>query len=335
MEKELEGLSGEIEAAVASAKTREELEAVRVKFLGKKGAMTAFFDKLGSLPKEEKPKAGALLNSLRKRSETLLAEKNGTISTTGSSAAIDATLPGRNLNTGRYHPLTIISNESKEIFKSLNFQVIEGPEIESDFYNFEALNFPPHHPARDMQNSFHLGGNMLLRTHTSPVQVRTMEKQKPPLRMITIGKCYRSDASDQTHTPMFHQIEGLMVDEAINFGDLKGILKIYFSRLFEREVSIRFNPSYFPFTEPSVEVSFSCHVCGGTGCSVCKKTGWIEIGGAGMVDPNVFKSIGYDSEKWTGFAFGWGIERMAMIKYGINDIRLFPENDLRFLGQFE
>ncbi|MEI7905329.1 MAG: phenylalanine--tRNA ligase subunit alpha [Candidatus Firestonebacteria bacterium] len=334
MEKELGVLSSEIKLKIKDANTNADLDAIRVKYFGKKGIVTSFFDKLSSLPKEEKPRAGALLNTLRKEAEAALTLRSEDFSSATELAFQDNTLPGYAFNTGKYHPLSRIANEAKEIFQSMNFQILEGPEIETDYYNFEALNFPPHHPARDMQNSFHFADGRLLRTHTSPVQIRTMERQKPPLRMISIGKCYRSDPIDATHTPMFHQLEFLMIDTDINFGDLKGILKIFFSRLFEKEVTIRFNPSYFPFTEPSVEVSFSCFVCGGKGCGVCKKSGWIELGGAGMVDPNVFKSVGYDSEKWTGFAFGGGIERMAMLKYGINDIRLFTENDKRFLNQF-
>jgi phenylalanyl-tRNA synthetase alpha chain len=247
--------------------------------------------------------------------------------------AADLSLPGRAIPPGRLHPVTQIMNEVCGIFEGLGFAVAEGPDVETDFYNFEALNIPPHHPARDMHDTFYVSDSVLLRTHTSPMQIRTMEKRKPPLRMIAPGKVYRCD-SDVTHTPMFHQVEGFLVDRQVSFADLKGLLSLFIARMFKPETPIRFRPSFFPFTEPSAEVDIGCVICQGSGCRVCKQTGWMEILGAGMIDPEVFKKIGYDPELYTGFAFGLGIERIAMLKYGINDIRLYYENDLRFLAQF-
>jgi phenylalanyl-tRNA synthetase alpha chain len=246
---------------------------------------------------------------------------------------IDVTLPGRTLPLGRRHPITQVTDEIVAVFTELGFQVVEGPEIELDFFNFEALNIPKDHPARDMHDTFYISPEVLLRTHTSPVQIRTMQHTRPPLRIICPGKVYRCD-SDVSHTPMFHQIEGLMVDEAISFGDLKGILTLFIHRIFDENTALRFRPSFFPFTEPSAEVDMQCVICRGTGCRVCKGTGWLEILGCGMVQPAVFRNVGYDPETTTGFAFGLGVERVAMLKYGVNDIRLFFENDLRFLSQF-
>lgn len=334
MENELKNLSEEIRKELENASNLSVIENIRVKYIGKKGILSTYFEKLSILPKEERPKIGLILNTARNELESKIEQKKVLLTKEIDIKKEDITLPGYNIQKGSFHPITRIIDEIKSIFNGLNFDYVEGPEIETDYYNFEALNTPEYHPARDQQSTFYLSKNILLRTHTSPVQIRTMEKQKPPIRMIAIGKCYRSDALDASHTPMFHQVEGLMIDENITFGNLKGILKVFFSQMFEAEVSIRLTPSYFPFTEPSAEVAFSCVVCKGKGCSVCKGTGWLEVFGAGMVDPNVLKYVNYDSEKWTGFAFGGGIERLAIIKHRINDIRLFYDNDLRFLNQF-
>ena len=259
--------------------------------------------------------------ALKKRDEALLRER------------IDITLPGRAIRTGRLHPIIQVSNQICDIFAGLGFSVVEGPEIELDYYNFEALNIPKDHPARDMQDTFYIEENIVLRTHTSPVQIRTMEKQKPPVRILSPGRVYRPD-SDISHTPMFHQIEGLLVDKGITFGDLKGVLTFFVRKIFGEDTAIRFRPSFFPFTEPSAEVDIQCVMCRGTGCRVCGQSGWLEILGSGMVDPEVFKNVGYDPEEISGFAFGLGLERIAMLKYGVSDIRLFFENDWRFLEQF-
>jgi phenylalanyl-tRNA synthetase alpha chain len=335
MENELENLTKEIQDDFININSIDELEKIKIKYIGRNGILAQYFKRMKDLPPDEKPKIGKILNTIKKDLEYKIEIKSKELNKNKQEEKIiDISLPGYRFLSGKYHPLTQIINQTKEIFKSLNFDITEGPEIETEYYNFEALNTPKYHPARDTQSTFYLGEETLLRTQTSPVQVRYMEKEKPPIRVISIGKCYRSDQLDPSHSPMFHQVEGLMVDKNITFGDLKGILKIFLSRIFEKKVKIMLNPSYFPFTEPSAEVSTSCVICEGKGCSVCKNTGWLEIFGAGMVHPNVFKSVNYDSEKWTGFAFGGGIERLAMIKYNINDIRLFYENDIKFLEQF-
>ncbi len=333
MENELAGLSEEIDRDFTSVKEAKELELLRVKYIGKKGSISAYYERMGKLSKEERPKFGQQLNALKNKVDKYLLEKLSALDENIKIEKIDFSMPGYRLPAGKYHLITQTIARVKEIFHGLNFDFAEGPELETEYYNFEALNFPPHHPARDMQDSFHIDNGHVLRTHTSPVQVRTMEKKAPPLRIISIGKCYRNDPLDASHLPMFQQIEGLMVDEDVNFGDLKGILKIFFSEFFQKKTNIRLNPSFFPFTEPSAEVSVTCPICT-NGCPLCKKTGWIELFGAGMVDPNVFKYVKYDSEKFTGFAFGGGIERLTIIKHSINDIRHFYENDIRFLEQF-
>ena len=285
---------------------------------------------------EEKRQLGKFINDFKQYVENLLEEREKELSKSeqpSKSVTFDTTLPGRREITGTLHPITQVMEEITAIFMGLGFQVEEGPEIETDYYNFEALNIPKDHPARDMQDTFYVEGETVLRTHTSPVQVHVMENCEPPLRIIAPGKVYRCD-SDISHTPMFHQIEGLMVDKNVSFSNLKGIMNIFLQQVFGKETKVRFRPSFFPFTCPSAEVDIQCVICGGKGCRVCSQTGWIEILGCGMVDPAVLKCVNYDTEEWAGFAFGLGIERIAMLKYGINDIRLFFENDLRFLKQF-
>ncbi len=328
-------LKREAQASLDSISTVADLEAFRVDFLGRKGKFTQIMRQIGNLPAADRPQAGQLANELRRELEALFAEKGeefaGARKKTGKG--LDLSLPGRRIPGGRPHPVTIVMQEVCSIFEALGFTVAEGPDIELDFYNFEALNIPAHHPARDMHDTFYVADNVLLRTHTSPMQIRTMQKQRPPLRMIAPGKVYRCD-SDITHTPMFHQVEGFLVDRKVSFAELKGVLSVFIARMFDKDMAIRFRPSFFPFTEPSAEVDIACVICGGSGCRVCKNSGWLEILGAGMIDPEVFKMVGYDPEQYTGFAFGLGIERIAMLKYGINDIRLYYENDLRFLRQF-
>ena len=314
----------------------EPLKQLRIEFLGKKGCIQALMKDLRQASPEEKRQLGKLINDFKQYVQNLLEEREQELKKpehSSKSESFDTTLPGRREIAGTLHPITQVMNEITKIFMGLGFQVEEGPEIETDYYNFEALNIPKNHPARDMQDTFYVEGGAVLRTHTSPVQIHVMENCEPPLRIIAPGKVYLCD-SDISHTPMFHQIEGLMVDKNISFSHLKGIMSIFLQEVFGKETKVRFRPSFFPFTCPSAEVDIQCVICGGTGCRVCSQTGWIEILGCGMVDPAVLKCVNYDSEKWTGFAFGLGIERISMLKYGINDIRLFFENDLRFLKQF-
>jgi phenylalanyl-tRNA synthetase alpha chain len=319
---ELQHAAQEALVEITATKSGEALEQARVKFLGRKGLITQALRSLGSLPLEFRPQFGQEANRLKKA--TLQAE---------AVTGLDVTLPGRRLDLGRLHPITQIAREICDIFIRMGFQVVEGPEIETDYYNFEALNIPRDHPARDMQDTFYISDNIVLRTHTSPMQVRVMEQQQPPVRIIAPGKTFRRD-SDLTHTPMFHQVEGLLVDKNISFADLKGVLTTFVHEMFGPGVSLRFRPSFFPFTEPSAEVDIQCVICRGAGCRVCSQTGWLEILGSGMVDPEVFGFVNYDPEVYTGFAFGMGIERIAMLKFGIDDLRLFFDNDLRFLKQF-
>ncbi len=337
MEDELLRLKDEATASLAASADASELESFRVKYLGRKGLFTSMMRNLGSVPKEDRPRLGQLANSIKKEIEAAFAEMSEEVaagkSSTISKGGADLTLDGRNVPFGCLHPVTKVMEEICAVFERLGFTVAEGPDIESDFYNFEGLNIPKHHPARDMHDTFYIDDNVLLRTHTSPMQVRAMEKSEPPLRMIAPGKVYRCD-SDITHTPMFHQVEGFLVDKKISFADLKGVLAVFIAKMFDENTAIRFRPSFFPFTEPSAEVDIACVICKGKGCRVCKQTGWLEILGAGMIDPEVFKKVGYDPEEYTGFAFGLGVERIAMLKYGITDIRLFYENDLRFISQF-
>lgn len=339
MESKIKEVKKEIVSKSNLVKDLKDIEKLRVEYLGRKGIVTLLLRKLGTLSREERPKAGQLLNQTKGEIEKLLKIKEMEIEKLEKEKrlqgeGIDLTLPGRKLGRGTAHPINLILKEIEEIFLSLGFKIEEGPEVELDYYNFEALNIPKDHPARDDQDSFYINKEILLRTHTSPVEIRVMEKQQPPIRMITTGRCYRRDATDSTHSPMFHQIEGLAVDKDITFGDLKGILTVFIHRMFGEDRKVRFRPSYFPFTEPSAEVDVSCLLCHGKGCRACGYTGWLEIGGSGETDPAVFKRVGYDPEKYSGFAFGMGAERIAMLKYGINDIRLFFENDLRFLKQF-
>ena len=329
-------LRQDFDSLLESASDPKQLEQIRIDFLGKKGKLPALMKELRNVSPDEKPQLGKDINLLKQHVENKINSKGaclGTKSSKKSDETFDTTLPGRKELTGTLHPITQVMEEITSIFFGLGFQVEEGPEIETDYYNFEALNIPKDHPARDMQDTFYIEDETVLRTHTSPVQIHTMENHEPPLRIIAPGKVYRCD-SDVSHTPMFHQIEGLMVDEGVSFSHLKGIMNIFLQEVFGKDTKIRFRPSFFPFTCPSAEVDIQCVMCSGKGCRVCSQTGWLEILGAGMVDPAVFKAVGYDSEKWTGFAFGLGIERIAMLKFGINDIRLFFENDLRFLKQF-
>jgi len=321
---------------IGSISNSKQLEQIRIEFLGKKGQLQGLMKELRNASPQEKPKLGKDINLLKQHVEQTINDKDvslGSKSFKKFSENFDTTLPGRKELTGTLHPITQVMENITSIFFGLGFQVEEGPEIETDYYNFEALNIPKDHPARDMQDTFYIEDETVLRTHTSPVQIRVMENREPPLRIIAPGKVYRCD-SDVSHTPMFHQIEGLMVDEGVSFSHLKGIMNIFLQEVFGKNTQIRFRPSFFPFTCPSAEVDIQCVICNGKGCRVCSQTGWLEILGAGMVDPAVFESVDYDPEKWTGFAFGLGIERIAMLKFGINDIRLFFENDLRFLKQF-
>jgi phenylalanyl-tRNA synthetase alpha chain len=328
-------LSAALRAVEAAGDDVPTLEQLRISALGRKGEFNRCFKELTQAPQADRPYLGQLLNEAKARVEEALAVA---LARAQKQAArpkeyLDVTVPGRLPLQGRLHPITQMAAEISRIFHRLGFETVEGPEVELDYYNFEALNIPKDHPARDMQDTFYISENVLLRTHTSPIQVRVMKQRQPPIRIIAPGKAYRCD-SDVTHTPMFHQVEGLMVGENISFADLKGILTIFVHQMFGPEVGLRFRPSFFPFTEPSAEVDIQCVMCQGKGCRVCSQTGWLEILGSGMVDPEVFKMVGYDPENVTGFAFGMGIERIAMLKYGIDDLRLFYENDLRFLSQF-
>lgn len=337
MEEELLRLKAEASAALTAISQVGALEAFRVKYLGRKGAFTAVMRQLGQAPAEDRPRLGKLANEIKQEFEAAFAEKESTLKSgaadVGGKPREDLSLPGRYLPFGKLHPVTQVMGEVCAIFEGLGFAVAEGPDVEVDFYNFEALNIPKHHPARAMHDTFYISDSLLLRTHTSPMQARVMEVSQPPLRMIAPGKVYRCD-SDITHTPMFHQVEGFLVDRKVSFADLKGVLSVFIAKMFDEKTAIRFRPSFFPFTEPSAEVDIGCVICGGSGCRVCKQTGWLEILGAGLIDPEVFKKVGYDPEEYSGFAFGLGIERIAMLKYGITDIRLYYENDLRFLSQF-
>ncbi|SKA08212.1 phenylalanine--tRNA ligase subunit alpha [Selenihalanaerobacter shriftii] len=324
---------------VEEAVDLEDLEQVRIKYLGKKGEITEILKNIGSLPSEQRPVVGKLSNQIKGKLEGLIAKRNTELKEVLKeeklqTEQIDVTLPGKQTDLGSKHPLTQTFNEIKEIFLGLGFKIAEGPEIEKDYYNFEALNIPKSHPARDMQDSFYISEEVLLRTHTSPVQVRTMEESEVPIRIIAPGRVYRVDEVDANHSPVFHQVEGLMIGENVSFSDLKGILIKVVKELFGENRDVRFRPSYFPFTEPSAEVDVSCAICEGEGCSTCSHTGWLEILGSGMVHPRVLEMSGLDPEKVSGFAFGMGVERIAMLKYGVTDIRLFYENDKRFLEQF-
>jgi phenylalanyl-tRNA synthetase alpha chain len=325
---------------IASAGTERELEQVKVDFLGRKGSLTELLKQLGSLPAEERPAFGKSVNEAKEELTAALAEREQALNSAALSAQlaaqrVDVTLPGRGQRPGGLHPVTRTLQRIEDLFASIGFEVCEGPEIEDNYHNFEALNIPAHHPARAMHDTFYLGEDLLLRTHTSPVQVRVMRERPPPLRIIAPGRVYRCD-SDLTHTPMFHQVEGLMIDTDVSFAELKGVLQDFMRCFFENpDLPLRFRPSYFPFTEPSAEVDIGCVICGAQGCRVCKGSGWLEVLGCGMVHPNVFAQVGIDNERYTGFAFGLGVERLAMLRYGVNDLRLFFENDMAFLSQFK
>jgi len=339
LEKKINKIKEEVISKSNLVNNLKDIEKLKVEYLGRKGVVTLLLRKLGTLSSAERPKIGQLLNQTKREIEELLKIRTAEIERLEKDKrlqeeSIDITLPGRKLDRGNLHPINLVLKKVEEIFLSLGFKIEEGPEVELDYYNFEALNIPKDHPARDDQDSFYINREILLRTHTSPVEIRVMEKQKPPIRIIATGKCYRRDAADSTHSPMFHQIEGLAVDEDITLGDLKGVLTVFVHRMFGEDRKVRFRPGYFPFTEPSAEVDVSCLLCHGKGCKACGYSGWLEIMGAGVTDPAVFKMVGYDPEKYSGFAFGMGAERITMLKYGINDIRLFFENDLRFLKQF-
>lgn len=335
MDKSIKQIEKEALKALESTSDKKKINELSIKYLGRKGAVTQFLRTIASLPKEKRAEAGKKANETKKSLDK--AFKDALIQAEKKSSAIedsiDVSLPGRITSHGSLHPITQITRQICDIFSNLGFAVVEGPEVETDHYNFEALNIPKNHPARDMQDTFYISKNIVLRTHTSPTQPRIMEKQEPPLRIIAPGKVYRCD-SDLTHTPMFQQVEGLLVDRKVSFGDLKGILTTFIHQIFDDQTSLRFRPSFFPFTEPSAEVDIRCVMCRGKGCRVCSQTGWLEIIGAGMVHPAVFESVGYDTSLFKGFAFGMGIERIAMLKYGIDDIRKYYENNLRFLRQF-
>ncbi len=327
-------------AEVAGARSTSDLEQVRVRVLGRSGELTTLLRSLGSIPAAERPKVGEQANRAKGELEERLAARLDELKTAERRRALaadrpDLTLPGRRPLPGAVHPITRVTEEIIEVFEGLGFSVAEGPEVESDYYNFAALNFPDDHPARDMQDTFHLTSDALLRTHTSPVQIRTMKAQRPPVRVICLGKVYRRDILDATHSPMFHQVEGLAVDRHITMADLKATLQLFAREMFGPKSGVRFRPSFFPFTEPSAEFDVRCFKCGGEGaCRFCKSSGWLEIGGSGMVHPNVLRNVGYDPEEVTGWAFGMGIDRITLLKYEIDDIRLFFDNDLRFLQQF-
>jgi phenylalanyl-tRNA synthetase alpha chain len=335
---EITEIAKQARTSIFSAADLSALENLRIEYLGKKGKLTALLKGLGALSVEERPAAGAKINEIKSDLQSLINSKktvleNETVNAKLVSESIDITLPGRGEGVGGLHPVTRTMERIETFFKRVGYGVETGPEIEDDYHNFEALNIPSHHPARAMHDTFYIDPKTVLRTHTSPVQVRTMEKQGPPIRIICPGRVYRCD-SDLTHTPMFHQVEGLVVDRDISFADLKGVIDQFLKAFFEADLPVRFRPSYFPFTEPSAEVDIQCTNCSGKGCRVCSHTGWLEVMGCGMVHPNVLEHCSIDSDYFTGFAFGMGVERLAMLRYGVNDLRLFFENDLRFLKQF-
>ena len=338
MLKTLDELEKKAMMELPGATSEDALNELRTRYLGRKGLLTQMLRQISTVTAEERPLFGKRSNEIKESLSHAIDEACERLKSSRKDdvllkETIDVTLPGRAVGLGHLHPVTRVSQEICRIFARMGFNVVEGPEVETDYYNFEALNIPKDHPARDMQDTFYVEENIVLRTHTSPVQIRTMEKMKPPVRILSPGRVYRPD-SDVSHTPMFHQIEGLMVDRGITFGDLKGTLTYFLKQIFGEDILLRFRPSFFPFTEPSAEVDIRCVICGGKGCRVCGQSGWLEILGSGMVDPAVFENVGYDPEEVTGFAFGLGVERIAMLKYGISDIRLFFENDWRFLEQF-
>ncbi|HHJ38310.1 MAG: phenylalanine--tRNA ligase subunit alpha [Methylothermaceae bacteria B42] len=334
----VEALLAQAENDLESAKDLQSLDQVRVRYLGKKGLFTQRMKALGNLPPEQRPQVGKVVNEARQKFQQALetrqlALQQAQLSERLAAESIDVTLPGRGQRAEGLHPVTLTMRRIEKIFASVGFQVAEGPEIEDDYHNFEALNIPAHHPARAMHDTFYIDEHTLLRTHTSPVQIRVMEAGSPPFKIIAPGRVYRCD-SDLTHTPMFHQVEGFLVDEGVSFAHLRGILDEFLRNFFEQDVEVRFRPSYFPFTEPSAEVDIACVMCQGKGCRVCGQSGWLEVMGCGMIHPSVFEFVKIDPQRYSGFAFGLGVERLAMLRYGINDLRLFFENDLRFLEQF-
>jgi phenylalanyl-tRNA synthetase alpha chain len=332
---QIAALRRQAEEDLAAADDKAALETFRVTYLARKGKIAELFDALRTAPADQKPLLGKELNLLRTGIQTLFDQRlAATAEVAQRTPTLDLSLPGRRLHAGSKHPLTQVLDEIKSVFVSMGFGIADGPEIEDDYHNFGALNFPPDHPARDMQDTFFLSKQALLRTHTSPVQIRVMEKFPPPVRVIMPGKVYRNEAISSRSYCLFHQIEGLHVDQGVTFSDLKGTLISFIKQFYGSNTKYKFRPTFFPFTEPSADIYISCFVCGGKGCRLCKQAGWLEILGCGMVDPNVFRSVGYDSEKYTGYAFGMGIERIALLRFGIDDIRLFFENDLRFLKQF-
>ena len=339
MKEQLTAISLEARNAVALCQNEAEIENLRVKYLGKKGELTAILKQMGSLSPEERPKMGALVNEAKQELESLIASKKDELKLKAQeeklkAETIDITMPAKELKPGKLHPLNTVLDDMINIFQSMGFDVVDGPEVETDHYNFECLNVPADHPARDMQDTFYLAENLLLRTQTSAAQIRTMENRKPPIRVICPGRVFRADEVDATHSPVFHQIEGLVVDKGVTMCDLKGVLEEFAHEIYGSDTKVKFRPSFFPFTEPSVEVDVTCSECGGKGCRVCKGSGWIEILGAGMVHPNVLKSCGIDPEEYSGFAFGIGLDRLTTTRYKISDIRLLFENDKRFLDQF-
>ncbi len=339
MKQQLERIRQDALQELEAAKEQLSLENLRVKYLGKKGELTAILKQMGKLSAEERPVIGQLANEVRSSIETFMAERAEELKAQAlqhrlEQEKIDVTMPGTPCAMGHKHPLTIVLDEIKEVFIGMGFDIVDGPEVETDYYNFEALNTPKNHPARDTQDTFYINENVVLRTQTSPVQIRTMEKQEPPIRIISPGRVYRSDAVDATHSPLFHQIEGLVVDKNITFADLKGTLETFVKRLYGEDSVVRFRPHHFPFTEPSAEVDVQCFNCHGEGCRLCKNEGWIEILGCGMVHPQVLRNCNIDPEEYSGFAFGLGLERVTMRRYNIDDLRLFYENDVRFLKQF-
>ncbi len=335
--KDLKNLRKKAEDEISRATTFSELERIKTAYLGRKGILTSKFKDLVSLPENKRPEAGEIANEIKLELQKIVSQKIEKLKIKGKKEkeeTFDYTLPGIKIATGKLHPLTQISSQIVEIFYGMGFEVVYGPFVETNYYNFDALNFPLDHPARDMMDTFYIDEKRLLRTHTSPVQIRVFERRKPPVRILAPGRVYRNEAINARSYCVFYQVEGFYVDYNVTMADLKGVLLAFVQELFGKDVSLRFRASFFPFTEPSAEVDISCVICGGKGCSVCKHRGWLEIGGAGMIDPEVFKAVGYDPETYSGYAFGMGIDRMAMLKYRIDDIRLFYENDLRFLRQF-
>lgn len=340
MKEQLEAIRQKALNELENAASIQDIEAVRIKFLGKKGELTGILKQMGKLSAEERPVVGQLANVIRSEIEAKIEEDSKAIAQNLQAEKlkaekIDVTLPGKAKVLGSRHPLTVVLDDIKDIFIGMGFDIVDGPEVEKDYYNFEALNIPKDHPARDTQDTFYINENIVLRTQTSPVQVRVMEKQQPPIRIISPGRVFRSDAVDATHSPLFHQIEGLVVDKGVSFADLKGTLEIFIKQLYGEDSVVRFRPHHFPFTEPSAEVDVQCFNCHGAGCPLCKGEGWIEILGCGMVHPKVLETCNIDPEVYSGFAFGLGLERIAMRRYNINDLRLFFENDVRFLKQFD